>query len=157
VLQELARLWDWQHRRVALGLPPDLAPHPAAASHTSGQAADSSSGTGAAAAAAPSAADQFASLSGMPGGVLQSVLYKLVGADMDRRGPRLPRIMKSEHLVLGGRACEGDWAWGGFDSQVLTNLRMHIPDAASPGDCVIVRHACVCSLQGAVFPRVYCC
>ena len=24
--QELSRLWDWQHRRAALGLPPDLTP-----------------------------------------------------------------------------------------------------------------------------------
>jgi hypothetical protein len=38
VLQELARLWDWQHRRAALGLSPDL-PHSSSSSSSMASAA----------------------------------------------------------------------------------------------------------------------
>lgn len=43
-VQELARLWDWQHRRAALGLPPDL---PGSSGSSSGSRASSVSAAGA--------------------------------------------------------------------------------------------------------------
>ncbi|KAG1671532.1 hypothetical protein FOA52_011252 [Chlamydomonas sp. UWO 241] len=59
---ELARLWDWQHRRAALGLAPELTPAEAAAAlddaHAHGgrgAAAAAAAGAGPAATAAPSA------------------------------------------------------------------------------------------------------
>ena len=44
--QELARLWDWQHRRAAVGLPPDLAPSAAAGGFDDDDAPRGGSGSG---------------------------------------------------------------------------------------------------------------
>jgi hypothetical protein len=51
LLQELARLWDWQHRRAALGLTPDL-PHSSSSTLPHAAAATADTGSAAAAAAA---------------------------------------------------------------------------------------------------------
>ncbi|WIA18449.1 hypothetical protein OEZ85_009908 [Tetradesmus obliquus] len=52
---ELARLWDWQHRRVALGLPPDL-PHTSSSSSSAMPDAAAAAAAAAEAAAARAAA-----------------------------------------------------------------------------------------------------